>query len=411
MSRGLNSLQSPPIRDLQTRTKRILPVTSVPSAKAVISDSEQDSDARSVASSDKVIVTHEYQDYSYEREDSDDEANQQKRRGPRGGVAHPFPEKLHLMLGAVEEEGLEHIVSWLPHGRSFMVHKPKEFVAEIMPNYFKQTKLTSFQRQLNLYGFQRITTGSERGSYFHPLFLRHRFFLCERMMRTRIKGTGTKGAINPEAEPDFNSMPPIKPLDQTPLNKPDDEKTAWKVKYTQSMKKHRQDKEKAPKPTLKHHRVSTCDDPMTAPTSTTPQRFAPPVVPSAEHFISEKAQPSTISSKKDDEEFALSLSRPPSYPKILPLVMPVLPRSCPSTVTPPQTPVLDEALPPPVPEMPDDWLLSDTGPLDEPISFEGKTFHYLDACSFDCLAEDGGNDQSTRGFSLKDTDEFFAGLW
>ena len=138
-------------------------------------------------------------------------------------------------------------------------------------------------------GFQRITTGNERGSYFHPLFLRHRLFLCERMMRYRIKGTGTKGAVNPENEPDFNTMPPIKPLDQTPLNKPTGETTTWKVTYTQSLKKHRQEKEKTPKPPLKHRRVCMREEPMT----TTVQSFEPPVVPSkvptAEHFITEKA--------------------------------------------------------------------------------------------------------------------------
>ena len=132
MHRGLLNSQSPPIRNLPPRAKRI-PLTSVPSANVgVISDSDHDSDAKSVASSDKIFITHEYQDYSYEREDGEDEANEPKRRGPRGGVAHPFPEKLHLMLESVEEEGLDHIVSWLPHGRSFMVHKPKEFVSEIM---------------------------------------------------------------------------------------------------------------------------------------------------------------------------------------------------------------------------------------------------------------------------------------
>jgi hypothetical protein len=58
-----------------------------------------------------------------------------KRRGPRGGVVVPFPVKLYNMLKGVEQEGLEHIVSWQPHGRCFIVHKPKEFVEEIMPRY------------------------------------------------------------------------------------------------------------------------------------------------------------------------------------------------------------------------------------------------------------------------------------
>lgn len=113
----------------------------------------------------------------------------------------PSPtEKLHVMLSSVEHDGNSHIVSWQAHGRCFVVHKPKEFVSTVMPKYFRQTKLTSFQRQLNLYGFCRLTSGRDRGGYYHELFLRGRPFLCKRMMRTRIKGTGIKAASSPQTE-------------------------------------------------------------------------------------------------------------------------------------------------------------------------------------------------------------------
>ena len=52
-----------------------------------------------------------------------------------------------------------------------------------MPKYFRQSKLTSFQRQLNLYGFSRITAGADRGGYYHELFLRNKVFLCQNMVR------------------------------------------------------------------------------------------------------------------------------------------------------------------------------------------------------------------------------------
>jgi hypothetical protein len=71
---------------------------------------------------------------------------------PESVMSRSFPEKLHQLLEAMEEEGLEHIVSWQPHGRCFAIHQKAEFVKDIMSRFFMQTKLTSFQRQLNLYG-------------------------------------------------------------------------------------------------------------------------------------------------------------------------------------------------------------------------------------------------------------------
>jgi hypothetical protein len=44
-----------------------------------------------------------------------------------------FPVKLHYMLSELEWDGLDHIVSWQPHGRCFVVHKQKEFVERIIP--------------------------------------------------------------------------------------------------------------------------------------------------------------------------------------------------------------------------------------------------------------------------------------
>ena len=78
-------------------------------------------------------------------------------RRNRGGVTEPFPEKLHKMLEVTEAEGSTDIVGFFSHGRAFAIHQPRKFVADIMPRFFKQSRLTSFQRQLNLYGFKRIS--------------------------------------------------------------------------------------------------------------------------------------------------------------------------------------------------------------------------------------------------------------
>jgi hypothetical protein len=152
----------------------------------------------------------------------------------KGGVAVPFPWKVHNMLDCVQKDGLESIVSWQSHGRSFTVHKPTIFVEQIMPRYvwtditriivffsltypiinavdlrcfrfFSQTKYASFQRQLNLYGFARFAHGQDKGAYFHHNFVRGKRSLVRGMVRRKIKGTKIRRPLLPSEEPDFYS--------------------------------------------------------------------------------------------------------------------------------------------------------------------------------------------------------------
>lgn len=156
---------------------------------------------------DRHFVVHNYHDHANDADDNEVEDSEGGRR--RGGVSVSFPQKLHSVLDQVERDGLAHVVAWQPHGRCFVIHKPKEFTEHVMPHYFRQSKLTSFQRQLNLYGFNRITRGTDAGGYYHELFLRGKEFLCKRMMRTKVKGTKFKAASSPDQEPDFYTMPPV----------------------------------------------------------------------------------------------------------------------------------------------------------------------------------------------------------
>jgi hypothetical protein len=129
-----------------------------------------------------------------------------RKKGPRGGITDPFPVKLHSLLDSSSDE-FDHIISWQPHGRCFLLHKPQEFLKRVMNHYFKQTKLTSFQRQLNLYGFHRlIAPGPDRGGYYHELFVRGMPELATKMIRCRIKGA-RRGHCEPEKEPEFYKMP------------------------------------------------------------------------------------------------------------------------------------------------------------------------------------------------------------
>lgn len=125
------------------------------------------------------------------------------------GVTETFPVKLHRMLEGNTANGLEHIASWQPHGRCFVVHKQQEFVDLVMPDYFQQSKYPSFQRQLNLYGFKRITKGPDRNGYHHPSFLRGYPELSDTMVRMKVKGTGVRRPHRPEEEPDFYKYPDL----------------------------------------------------------------------------------------------------------------------------------------------------------------------------------------------------------
>lgn len=134
------------------------------------------------------------------------------RRRTRGGVTEPFPEKLHRMLLEIEKDGMGHIISFFPHGRAFGIHDTEKFEEKIMPKYFKQSRLSSFQRQLNLYGFTRIVSGPDASGYYHELFLKGRPALCTHMRRVGIpKGVDrrkVKSAVINKKEPDFYSMRP-----------------------------------------------------------------------------------------------------------------------------------------------------------------------------------------------------------
>jgi hypothetical protein len=100
-----------------------------------------------------------------------------------------FPFLLHDMLEATEKDGRQSVVSWLPHGRGFKVYNPEVFVREILCSFFNQTQYKSFQRQLNIYGFERIKYGPFKGAYIHELFIRGRPSLFSLMVRTKVKQT------------------------------------------------------------------------------------------------------------------------------------------------------------------------------------------------------------------------------
>lgn len=93
-----------------------------------------------------------------------------------------FPSKLFLML---ENNADTEVIGWLGNGLSFAIFDQARF-ADLLPQYFKHKKISSFQRQLNLYGFRR---DKQQSSYFHPKFQRGRRDLLSSIKRLPNKGS------------------------------------------------------------------------------------------------------------------------------------------------------------------------------------------------------------------------------
>ena len=93
------------------------------------------------------------------------------RTGKRG-APQAFPRKVYEILSQQPPE----IIGWNPSGRTFCIHDMNRFSKQVLKKYFAHEKFSSFQRQLNLYGYRRIEGDADEpaGSYFHPSFRRGR---------------------------------------------------------------------------------------------------------------------------------------------------------------------------------------------------------------------------------------------
>lgn len=107
--------------------------------------------------------------------------------GPNPLKEYSFPWKLHDMLDDAENKQFQDIVSWESDGISFKVRQINEFVDKVLPLYFDQTKFESFRRQLNVYGFTRVSRGPNQGSYVHICFTKADRSLCRLVRRQNAR--------------------------------------------------------------------------------------------------------------------------------------------------------------------------------------------------------------------------------
>jgi HSF-type DNA-binding len=101
-----------------------------------------------------------------DKKDSDVDNIANESPSPYPMTREAFPLKLYRILYEARQNGQEDIISFFPHGRAFAVHKANEFTRDVMPKYFPAGRMNTFLKQLNLYGFVRITEGKDKGGKY-----------------------------------------------------------------------------------------------------------------------------------------------------------------------------------------------------------------------------------------------------
>jgi hypothetical protein len=112
-----------------------------------------------------------------------------------------FPRRLFKVLS---DHSISDIITWLPHGRAFVILKTDELAATVLPRYFPEScsggagpaapktrvqtcKYPSFTRKLNRWGFRQVTRGPDSGAFHHKYFVREEPRLCDKMVCQRSK--------------------------------------------------------------------------------------------------------------------------------------------------------------------------------------------------------------------------------
>lgn len=134
-----------------------------------------------------------------------------KEGGKNKEVRLPFPCKVYDMLDDADQKGFQHIVAWNTEGTGFMVQNKELFTNEIVPLYFNQTKYKSFQRQLSLYGFQRIANGKSKGLRYHKKLIRGSRHFCREMKPVGYKPRGLEKRENRQKQIAQKACPKVMP--------------------------------------------------------------------------------------------------------------------------------------------------------------------------------------------------------
>lgn len=132
--------------------------------------------------------------------DSSSSSNEAKR----GWVA-PFLLHLHQMLRREDPK----IIRWAEDGMAFQILDKEAMTSQILPKYFKNKNFSSFQRQLNYFGFRKWSKArAQFPTYSREHFTRDNYSEMSLVKRQSKKSRKRKAASDEEQPAKRAAVPP-----------------------------------------------------------------------------------------------------------------------------------------------------------------------------------------------------------
>jgi hypothetical protein len=75
---------------------------------------------------------------------------------------------------SIQSDEFSKIIFWAASGREFVIKDVNKFQQIVLPRFFRHSKMNSFIRQLNMYGFHKSRNELTKSIFSHPLFQRDR---------------------------------------------------------------------------------------------------------------------------------------------------------------------------------------------------------------------------------------------